>query len=91
MEIDCGVPAMITTVQTFGDLIHWNSHVYAIVGEGVFTESGHFVSIPDVDTQRVETLWQERVFSLLLSEHKINEDIIANMRSWKHFHSRSDH
>jgi hypothetical protein len=43
MEIDAesGVPAMIGAVQTFGDLIYWNSHVQAIAPEGVFTENGH--------------------------------------------------
>ena len=85
MEIDgdCGVPAMIGTVQTHGNLIHWNVHIHAILAEGLFTESGHFVSIPDIDTNRVEMLWRDRVFSLLLNENKINEEIIANMRSWK--------
>jgi hypothetical protein len=83
MEIDCGVPAMIGTVQTHGNLIHWNVHIHAILAEGVFTESGHFVSIPDIDTNRVEMLWRDRVFSLLLNENKINEEIIANMRTWR--------
>jgi hypothetical protein len=39
MEIDAdsGVPAMVGAVQTFSDLIHWNSHVHAVIPEGVFT------------------------------------------------------
>ena len=24
---DCGVPAMVATAQTFGNLIHWHPHV----------------------------------------------------------------
>jgi hypothetical protein len=44
---DSGVPAMVGAVQTFGDFIHWHSHIHAIVPEGVFTESGFFVHIPD--------------------------------------------
>ena len=65
-------------------LINWNSHVHGIVPEGVFTESGHFVHIPDFFMHRAEEFWQERVFSLLLDEHKINEEIAASMRGWKH-------
>jgi len=86
MEIDgdCGVPAMIGAAQTFGDLIHWHPHIHTIVAEGVFTESGHFVHIPDIWMQSAEKLWQERVFSLLLCEYKIKDDVAANMRSWKH-------
>jgi len=41
-------------------LINWNSHVHGIVPEGVFSESGHFVHIPDISTQRAEEFWQER-------------------------------
>jgi hypothetical protein len=25
---DCGVPAMVATAQTFGDLVHWHPHVH---------------------------------------------------------------
>ena len=71
----------------------WHSHVHAIVPEGVFTESGDFVHIPDIwrrfevpggGKHRAEEFWQERVFYLLLAEHKTNDEITGNMRSWKH-------
>ena len=81
---DCGIPAMIGAVQTFGDLIHFHPHIHTIVAEGVFTESGHFVHIPDIWIHRAEKMWQERVFALLLDEHKINEEVVMNMKSWKH-------
>lgn len=32
---DCGIPAMIGAVQTFGDLIHFHPHIHTIVAEGV--------------------------------------------------------
>ena len=81
---DCGVPAMIGAVQTFGDLVHWHPHIHTIVAEGVFTESGNFVHIPAIWKQSAEKFWQERVFSLLLDEHKIKDEVAVNMRSWKH-------
>jgi hypothetical protein len=58
--------------------------VHALCAEGVFTESGHFVSIPDIDKQYAEECWRERVFSLLLDTFKINDEIVGNMRGWKH-------
>ena len=61
---DCGVPAMVGAVQTFGDLIHWHSHIHAIVPEGVFTDTGHFVHIPDIWRHRAADIWQEKVFDL---------------------------
>ena len=86
LEVDgeCGIPAMIGAVQTHGSLVNFHPHIHALVPEGVFTESGHFVPIPDIFTHRAEEFWQERVFSLLLDAHKINDEIAASMRSWKH-------
>jgi hypothetical protein len=84
IDADCGVPAMVGAVQTFGDLIHWHSHIHTIVAEGVFTENGHFIYIPDIWKHRAAELWRERVFGLLLDEMKINETVTASMRGWKH-------
>jgi hypothetical protein len=81
---DSGVPAMVGAVQTFGDLVHWHSHVHAIVAEGVFTPSGHFVHIPDIWLHRAIEIWQEKVFSLLLDVGRIDQGVVANMRDWKH-------
>ena len=81
---DCGVPAMVGAVQTFGDLIHWHSHIHAIVPEGVFTDTGHFVHIPDIWKHRAAEIWQEKVFDLLLDACKIDLETAANMRGWRH-------
>jgi hypothetical protein len=81
---DCGMPAMVGAMHTFGDLIHWHSHIHVIVPEGVFTENGHFVHISDIWKHRAAEFWQERVFRLLLDELKINESVVANMRNWRH-------
>jgi hypothetical protein len=81
---DCGVPAMVGAVQTFGDLIHWHSHIHAIVPEGVFTDTGNFVPIPDIWKHRAADIWQEKVFELLLDACKIDPDVVANMRGWRH-------
>ena len=84
VDSDGGVPAMIGAVQTYGSLVNFHPHIHALVAEGVFTDSGHFVHIPDVFKNRAVEFWQERVFALLLDEHKINDEIAASMRGWKH-------
>ena len=81
---DVGVPAMVGAVQTFGDLVHWHSHIHSVVSEGVFTESGHFVHIPDIRKHRAVEIWQEKVFGLLLDANKISDEIAGSMRSWRH-------
>jgi hypothetical protein len=62
----------------------FHPHIHAIVPEGVLTESGHFVPIPDIWKHRAAEFWRERVFSLLLDTFKINDETVGNMRGWKH-------
>jgi hypothetical protein len=75
---------MVGAVQTFGDLIHWHSHIHAIVPDGVFTDSGYFVHIPDIWKHRAIEIWQEKVFDFLLDACKIDMEVVANIRGWKH-------
>jgi hypothetical protein len=89
-----GVPGMVGAIQTFGQLIHSHPHIHALVSEGVFlpdlSACGHaqaggtFLSLPKLATEPFLKLWEQEVFALLLAEGKITEDVVANMRSWKH-------
>ena len=71
---DGGLPGMIATVQTFGDLILWHCHVHAIISEGVFIKDGSFVNMPDVDLAKCVARWQKKVFALLVHKKKIELD-----------------
>ena len=71
---DGGLPGMIATVQTFGDLILWHCHVHAIISEGVFMKDGSFVNMPDVDLAKCVARWQKKVFALLVRKKKIELD-----------------
>lgn len=75
---------MVGAVQTFGDMINWHPHVHAVSPEGVFSECGEFVPLPDAQLRKAEELWRERVFRLLLDSHKIDEAMVASMRTWPH-------
>ena len=45
---------------------------------------GTFLPLPKLGTEPFLKLWEQEVFALLLAEGKITEDVVANMRSWKH-------
>jgi hypothetical protein len=75
---------MTAICQTWGDLLNYNSHIHAIVSDGLFLSSGTFVPMKDADTTAVVDIWKEKVFSLLLAEEKITPDVVENMRGWKH-------
>ncbi len=78
------VPGMVGAIQTFGQLIHWHPHIHALVTEGVFLPQGTFLPLPKLATEPFLKLWEQEVFALLLAEGKITEEVVANMRSWKH-------
>jgi hypothetical protein len=40
--------------------------------------------LPKLATEPFLKLWEQEVFALLLAEGKITEDVVADMRSWKH-------
>jgi len=41
-------PGFIPFFQTFGDLVNFNPHIHAVIADGVFEPSGHFVPLPPV-------------------------------------------
>ena len=75
---------MIGAIQTFGDLIHWHPHIHALVSEGVFLADGTFVPLHKLASEPFLKLWEKEVFKLLLTEGKITDEIVANIRSWQH-------
>jgi hypothetical protein len=85
---------MVGAIQTFGQLIHFHPHIHALVTEGVFlpdlSACGHaqaggtFVPLPKLATEPFLKLWEQEVFALLLAEGKITEEVVQNIRSWKH-------
>ncbi len=79
------LPGVVGAIQTFGQLIHAHPHIHALVTEGVFLpESGAFLPLPKLATEPFLKLWEEEVFALLLREAKITEEVVQNIRSWKH-------
>ena len=66
-------------------MVYWHPHIHALVTEGVFLpESGPFLPLPKLATEPFLKLWEEEVFALLLREGKITEEVVQNIRSWKH-------
>jgi len=78
------VLGMVGAVQTFGQLVHFHPHIHALVTEGVFVPDGTFLPLPKLATEPFLKLWEQEVFALLQAEDKITEEVVANIRSWKH-------
>ncbi len=75
---------MIAAIQTFGQLVQWNPHIHSLVTCAAFTPEGEFLELPEFDMDSLLAAWQDTVFSLYLSEGKIEPEVVENMRSWEH-------
>jgi hypothetical protein len=55
-----------------------------IATDGAYTPEGTFICLPPMDTYRLLTVWQRKVFDLLLEEKKIGRELVDQMRAWQH-------
>ena len=77
------VPGMVATIQSFGSLINWNSHVHAIVSDGAFKKDGTFLALPKMAVEPFLKLWEHKVFRLLMDEGRITEEVVKSMKMWR--------
>ena len=78
------VPGMIAGIQTHGELLHWHPDIHTLVTCGAFDSEGVFLPLPQFDLDLLLLKWQESVFALYLDQGKIQPEVVANMRTWKH-------
>jgi hypothetical protein len=79
------VPGMVGAPQTFGDLINWHPHVHALTTDGAFAKDGTFLPMPDdLTAEPFLKLWEHKIFALLLREVRITEQVVEQMRTWRH-------
>lgn len=64
--------------------MNWNVHIHGIVSCGAFSESGKFIAIDTIPTEKILKKWEQNVFDFLLKKNKIPSEIIENMHPWKH-------
>ncbi len=78
------LPGVIAGIQTFGELVHFHPHVHVIASDGAHTPDGTFVCLPPMDTSKLLSVWERKVFELLLEEGKIDQQLVDQMRAWPH-------
>ena len=85
------LPGAIAGIQTFGDLIHFHSHLHVIATDGAYLPDGTFICLPPMDTKRLLSVWKRKVFDLFLGEGKIDQELVDQIRSWPHSGFSVDH
>ncbi len=59
-------------------------HVPSLVLPGVITPSGEYQELPEIDTELLTELSQEKVLNAFLERDLLSEDDVNLMRSWSH-------
>ncbi len=80
-------PGGILVPQTFGGMANWNPHVHALITDTCWDREGNYYPMPEMDTsdiKGIEKLFAGLVFKMLSEEGMISEELVENMRSWKH-------
>lgn len=78
------VPGAVSAIQSFGRVLQWHPHLHALVTDGAFAPDGTFIPLPVVDDEPFALLFREKIFDLLLRKGRITDDVVRQMRSWRH-------
>ena len=77
-----GVPGMVASVQTFGDLANWQPHIHALVTPGVVDRDGEFTPHDRPSAAVAEELFRRRVLKMLVGRGKLDEEAAAGLLAW---------
>jgi len=78
-----GVPGVVISIQTFGDLINFHPHLHCLVTDGCFMPNGWFYVLPEIDVEKLQKLFQHKVLKLLLKEKRISREWVQKLLSWR--------
>ena len=80
------MPGAVIAIQTFGDLLSFHSHCDILVSDGCFQRDreNEFTRAPAFDWDKLEELFRQKIFRLLLNEGRITEELIEKLGKWQH-------
>ncbi len=78
-----GVPGVVVSIQTFGDLVNFHPHLHCLVTDGCFMPNGWFYVLPQIDVKKLESLFRHKVLKLLLKEKRISKEWVEKLLSWR--------
>ena len=71
----------VIAIQSFGDFLGFNPHLYVLISDGCFYGNGMFKVAPSFDTKDLEKIFRHKVFNMLISKGKITQDLVNMLLS----------
>lgn len=78
------IPGAVVSIQTFGDLLTFHPHLHILVTDGAFQSDREFIRAPLFDPDRLEELFRQKVFYLLLTEGRLTRELVEMHSTWRH-------
>ena len=82
------VPGAVIAIQIFGDVLGFNPHCHILVMDGCLYAKGMFRVAPELKKLlvpfRVEAIFRNKVFRMLVARRKISREMIAMLSTWWH-------
>ena len=76
-------PALVSAIHTSGSFLDFHPHLHAIALNGAIDKNSNFIPLTSIDTDQVETLFQQYVFQALHEKGLITEETILSMSTWQ--------
>jgi hypothetical protein len=83
------VLGVVACIQTFGDRINLHPHAHCLVSEGGEDKEGRFHQVGAFDDGLIARFFSGEVFSLVLREELISQELVEKMLLWRYFTSRT--
>jgi Putative transposase len=58
------MPGVVVSIQTFGDLVNFHSHLHCLVTDGCFMANDWFYVLTEIDVKKLESLFRYKVLNL---------------------------
>ena len=79
------VPGAVISIQTWVNMgANFHPHLHGLVSKGAFDAHGIFYPLPWIDTRKMALLFRDKVFSILIRDGNITEDLAGRICGWAH-------
>ena len=74
-------PAILLTLQTFGEYLDFHPHIHALIADGLFTRNGQFHPLHELPLKPLEEIFRAHVIQFLVDLDLLPHDRVRLLHS----------
>ncbi len=75
---------LVASIQTYGSLANWHTHLHLLVTNGGFRADGTFVPLPLHDVTTLTEVFRRAVLRLFVRRELVDVETAQGMLVWQH-------